>query len=203
MDMKTVCIALVVVILLWTLFVEIRKRTLFARIEHLFADQKYQEVVQQLDKPLARVVYPRYNLLFMRLNAQLGLDNTADATRTVEEMLQLRMNKEQQMALFTKAFAFYVEKGDKKRAGAMLERIEGMNEKALARASRETFEIVLNKSTAFIGQMESQLKDSSPLECMRLCQLLAAQYENRGDKRAAERYIEMARASFEEASRRA
>ncbi|WP_195419804.1 hypothetical protein [Collinsella sp. D33t1_170424_A12] len=195
MTTNTILIVLLVAAVLALLVVEARKRMLPARVERLCVERSYDKVLELLDQPLARVIYTRYEQLSMKLGAQVELGRTSDATRTIEEMLQLRMTKPQQMALFTTAFDFYLDKGDKKRAGAMLERIEGMNEKAAARVCREMFDVAFDGSTAHIVSMEGRLKDTSPIECARLCRLLALQYERRGEVRAAARYRDMERAS--------
>ena len=52
----------------------------------------------------------------MRPNCQMGLENVGEATRIIDEMMGLKMNREQQLALYSKAFAFFVENEDKSRA---------------------------------------------------------------------------------------
>ncbi len=67
----------------------------------------------------------------------------------------------------------------------MLERIEASGSEALAKGSRETYDIFLCGSSAYVDEMEGALKGAQQAEELRLCQLLAIQYENRGDKARA------------------
>lgn len=101
-----ILIVLLVAAVLALLVVEARKRMLPARVERWCAERSYDKVLELLDQPLARVIYTRYEQLSMKLGAQVELGLTSDASRTIEEMLQLRMTKPQQMALFTTAFDF-------------------------------------------------------------------------------------------------
>lgn len=192
MDVKVVGFAILGIALAGTIFMEVQKRAIFAKIEHFFSEQDYASCLQLLDKALTQMVYPRYNQLFMRLNCQLGLENAGEATRIIDEMMGLKMNREQQLALYGKAFAFFVENEDKERAKNVLDRIEAVGDEGLAKASRETFEIFVNHSDEFLDQMLAQLDQVEDGERLRLYQLIAVQYENRGDSASADKYYEKA-----------
>lgn len=192
MDVKVVGFAILGIALAGTIFMEVQKRAIFAKIEHFFSEQDYASCLQLLDKTLTQMVYPRYNQLFMRLNCQLGLENAGEVTRIIDEMMGLKMNREQQLALYGKAFAFFVENEDKERAKNVLDRIEAVGDEGLAKASRETFEIFMNHSDEFLDQMLAQLDQVANGERLRLYQLIAVQYENRGDSASADKYYEKA-----------
>ena len=192
MDVKVVGFAILGIALAGTIFMEVQKRAIFAKIEHFFSEQDYASCLQLLDKTLTQMVYPRYNQLFMRLNCQLGLENAGEVTRIIDEMMGLKMNREQQLALYGKAFAFFVENEDKERAKNVLDRIEAVGDEGLAKASRETFEIFVNHSDEFLDQMLAQLDQVEDGERLRLYQLIAVQYENRGDSASADKYYEKA-----------
>lgn len=192
MDVKVVGFAILAIAIAGTIFMEVQKRAIFAKIEHYFSEQDYASCLQLLDKTITQVAYPRYNQLFMRLNCQLGLDNAGEATRIIDEMMGLKMNREQQLALYGKAFAFFVENDDKERAENVLERIEAVGDEGLAKVSRETFEIFVNHSDEFLDQMLEQVDQVGDGERMRLYQLIAVQYENRGDVALADEYYEKA-----------
>lgn len=76
-------------------------------------------------------------------------------------MMGLKMNREQQLALYSKAFAFFVENEDKSRAEKVLESIEKMGDEGLAQVSRETFEIFLNHSDKYLDQMLARLDEAA------------------------------------------
>lgn len=192
MDMKVVGFAVLGIAIVGTIFIEVQKRAIFAKIEHYFSEQDYASCLNLLDKNLTQLIYPRYNQLFMRLNCQLGLENTGEATRIIDEMMGLKMNREQQLALYSKAFAFFVENEDKERAEKVLERIEATGEESLAQASRETFEIFANRSDKYLDQMLASLDQAGEGERLRLYQLIAVQYENRGDADLADEYYKKA-----------
>lgn len=192
MDMKVIGFAILGLAIAGTIFMEVKKRTIFAKIERYFSEQDYASCLELLDKTLTQMVYPRYNQLFMRLNCQMGLENVGEATRIIDEMMGLKMNREQQLALYSKAFAFFVENEDKSRAEKVLESIEKMGDEGLTQVSRETFEIFLNHSDKYLDQMLARLDEAGEGERLRLYQLIAVQYENRNDSASADAYYKKA-----------
>jgi len=157
--MKTIGLIIIIASGAALIFLEVKKRTTFARLEHYMGEQDLDAYLALLDKPLTKVLYPEYNLLFMRLNAYLALGDNDKTARLIEQMLPLRMSKEQDLALAIRAFSFYVEVEDKKAARDMLKRIETNGPEALAKASRETYDIFLCGSSAYVDEMERALKE--------------------------------------------
>lgn len=174
------------------IYVEVSKRTTFATLEAYAREGNFDAYLAVLDRPITRVLYPRYNRLFMRLNAMLGLGTMDEAVAIIEEMETLPMNDEQRLALAVKAFNVYVELEDADRAAGELAHIEAQGDEAVAQASRRTFEIFLKGSSAYIDEMEAQLGAAQAGEEALLCHLLAVQYENRGDTDRAEAYTRRA-----------
>lgn len=174
------------------IYVEVSKRTTFATLEAYAREGNVDAYLAVLDRPITRVLYPRYNRLFMRLNAMLGLGTMDEAVAIIEEMETLPMNDEQRLALAVKAFNVYVELEDADRAAGELACIEAQGDEPVAQASRRTFEIFLKGSSAYIDEMEAQLGEAQAGEEALLCHLLAVQYENRGDTDRAEAYTRRA-----------
>lgn len=174
------------------IYVEVSKRTTFATLEAYAREGNFDAYLAVLDRPITRVLYPRYNRLFMRLNAMLGLGTMDEAVAIIEEMETLPMNDEQRLALAVKAFNVYVELEDADRAAGELACIEAQGGEPVAQASRRTFEIFLKGSSAYIDEMEVQLGAAQAGEEALLCHLLAVQYENRGNTDRAEAYARRA-----------
>lgn len=192
MSMQTIGIAVIVLTLAIFVYVEINKHTTYSKLEAYMREGKYDEFLALLDKRLTQTLYPRYNLLFLRLNAMFAKGDTKQAVRVVEEMRGLKMNKEQRMALAVRAFSLFVEVQDEKNALKELEYIEENGDKTVAVASRRTYEVFFKGSSAYIEDLEQALKSASRGEEALICQMLAVQYENRGDKERARSYQERA-----------
>ena len=199
MDMKTVGIVVMVVALAFTIYMEVQKRTTFAKLEAYLREGDLENYLKVLDRPLTNVLYPKYNVLFMRLNALLAMDDAEKTAAVIREMGSLKMNDEQKLALAAKAFTFYVEIEDEPHAREVLEYLEANGDESMAKANRRTYDIFLKGSHAYINEMESALSDASGVEEALLCQMLAIQYDNKGDKDRSASYRERAERSLDAA----
>ena len=199
MDMKTVGIVVMVVALAFTIYMEVQKRTTFAKLEAYLREGDLENYLKVLDRPLTNVLYPKYNVLFMRLNALLAMDDAEKTAAVIREMGSLKMSDEQRIALAVKAFTFYVEIEDELHAREVLEYLEANGDESMAKANRRTYDIFLKGSHAYIDEMESALTDASGVEEALLCQMLAIQYDNKGDKGRSASYRERAERSLDAA----
>lgn len=192
MDMKTIGMVMVAVVLVFTVYMEVKKRTTIGKLETYLAKGDFESYIKLVDHPLTSILYPKYNVLFLRLNATMALSDAEQTERTIEQMAKLKMNDEQRLALAVKAFSFYVDVEDKRKAKEALKYIEKHGGKEAARVNRCTYDIFLKKSSAYISEMEHALEKATPSDEVMLCQLLAVQYENKGDHKKAAAYRERA-----------
>lgn len=190
MDMKTVGMAMVAAALVFTIYIEVKKRTTIGKLETYLAKGDFESYLKLVDRPLTSILYPKYNVLFLRLNATMALSDAEQTERTIEQMAKLKMNDEQRLALAVKAFSFYVDVEDKRKAKEALKYIEKHGGKEAAGVNRRTYDIFLKKSSAYISEMEHALEKATPSDEVMLCQLLAVQYENKGDHEKAAAYRE-------------
>lgn len=199
MDMKTVGIVVMVIALAFTIYMEVQKRTTFAKLEAYLREGDLENYLKVLDRPLTNVLYPKYNVLFMRLNALLAMDDAEKTAAVIREMGSLKMNDKQRIALAVKAFTFYVEIEDEPHAREVLEYLEANGDESMAKANRRTYDIFLKGSHAYIDEMESALSSASGVEEALLCQMLAIQYGNKGDEGRSASYRERAERSLDAA----
>lgn len=190
MDMKTVGMVMVAAVFVFTVYIEVKKRTTIGKLETYLAKGDFESYLKLVDRPLTSVLYPKYNVLFLRLNATMALSDAEQTERTIEQMAKLKMSDEQRLALAVKAFNFYVDVEDKRKAKEALKYIEKHGGKEAAGVNRRTYDIFLKKSSAYISEMEHALEKATPSDEVMLCQLLAVQYENKGDHEKAAAYRE-------------
>ncbi|MGQ5425600.1 hypothetical protein ACULPM_01000 [Thermophilibacter sp. ZX-H3] len=199
MDLRLIGIIVVALCVISLVYTEVQKRLIFSRYEKLFEKGDFEGCLRVLDGPVAKIVYPRYNQLYMRLNAQMCLADTDASRRTIDEMLELNSSDKQRLVLLLRAFNFFVEQEDYERAGELLEELrEKASPEQLAGCER-TYAIFAEKSSAYVDQMEAELKDATGAERTTLLYLLSVQYENKGDVKRANEYLEQVRDVFEAA----
>lgn len=178
MDMKTIGIVVVVVAVGFTIYMEVQKRTTFAKLEAYLREGDLNNYLKVLNRPLTSVLYPKYNVLFMRLNAALAMDDVEASERIIREMGSLKMSEEQTLALAAKAFSFYVEIGDEPHAREVLSYLEEHGDREAARADRRTYDVFLKGSYAYIDEMERALSGGG-LAWKRPCSARCSRFSTR------------------------
>ncbi len=173
-------------------FETIGKRRILSRLQRMLADGDFEGALRMLDGKLPQVLFPRYNYLFMRLNALVALDRPKEVAQLVDDVLAMRLPDRQRIAVLVKAFDYFVEKGDKKRAKGLLASIDQTDDEMARRACHMAYDIFVSRSSQYIDDFERALDGASDADRLRMMQLLAVQYENRGDHEAARRYASQA-----------
>ena len=197
MDWQLIGIILVALCVISLVYTEVQKRLVFSRYERLFERGDFEGCLRLLDGPLVRLIYPRYNLLYMRLNAQMCLQDDDESRRIIEEMLGLRASDEQRLVLLLRAFNFFVEQQDYARAKELLEELRQKAAPEQLAECERTYAIFAEKSSAYIKEMEAELREAGPADRTKLLYLLSVQYENKGDARRANEYLERVQDVFE------
>ena len=197
MDWQLIGIILVALCVISLVYTEVQKRLVFSRYERLFERGDFEGCLRLLDGPLVRLIYPRYNLLYMRLNAQMCLQDDDESRRIIEEMLGLRASDEQRLVLLLRAFNFFVEQQDYARAKELLEELRQKAAPEQLAECERTYAIFAEKSSAYIKEMEAELREAGSADRTKLLYLLSVQYENKGDARRANEYLERVQDVFE------
>ena len=197
MDWQLIGIILVALCVISLVYTEVQKRLVFSRYERLFERGDFEGCLRLLDGPLVRLIYPRYNLLYMRLNAQMCLQDDDESRRIIDEMLGLRASDEQRLVLLLRAFNFFVEQQDYARAKELLEELRQKAAPEQLAECERTYAIFAEKSSAYIKEMEAELREAGSADRTKLLYLLSVQYENKGDARRANEYLERVQDVFE------
>ena len=200
MDWQLIGIILVALCVISLVYTEVQKRLVFSRYEKLFERGDFEGCLRLLDGPLVRLIYPRYNLLYMRLNAQMCLQDDEESRRIIDEMLGLSTNDEQRLVLLLRAFNFFVEQQDYVRAGELLKELRQKAAPEQLAECERTYAIFAEKSSAYIKQMEKELDKAKTADKAKLLYLLSAQYENRGDAKRANECLDRIQALIEAAA---
>ena len=197
-----VTIVMFVVLAIITLFISINKRTLFAKLEGLIEQGKFDEFFKRIDSPMTRLVYPDYNRTYFKLNAYMMKGDYKAANSVLDDLLSRKTSSEQRADLVVKAFNIYISLNKTKKAKAMLDEIDQLEDAKYSSAKedcRMMYDIAILKKSNYIDQMERALDKMSGPARGRLEYLLALQYQNRGDMAKRNEYLNRSSRAMREA----
>lgn len=190
MDTKTLGIIVIVLCICLFISVEFKKRGTFKVLLQLLNKGEYGEYLTLLNSPFVKLVYPKYNRYYMKLNAYMFMEDHEEIMRLLDEMLQMKTSHKQRVDLVTKAFNYYIECDDKQQATQLMEEIETYQDENLKQECRKVYDIFILKKYQYIDEMEEKLKQASGMEKGFLEYLLSLQYENKGDMKKSKQYLE-------------
>ena len=133
-------IVLLILAVLMIVGPQIVQRMISPQIQSLYSQHKNKELLDYLDKPVVRIAYPKWNVIFMKLNAYLADGDDANASRMLDELLAAHSSNEQRKELVVKAFDFYIGRGRYDDARALLPEINQIVDEPRARRCQETYE---------------------------------------------------------------
>lgn len=190
MSVQTMGIALIILCVVFFLFFEYEKRSTFKKLHNLLARREFGEYMTMLDSFLVKYLYPKYNRLYMKLNGYLFMEDHEETQHLFDVMLNMRVSKKQRKDLVLKAFNYYVEQEDKQNAERLLEEIKTWEDGLKKEEACRIYDIFILKKFCYIDEMESKLEQLKGFERSALEYLLALQYENKGDHKKSESYLE-------------
>lgn len=191
MDNTTlIIIVFVVTAFLCLILSKVLKNKVLKRLLSDLKEAKFDDYYNTIDSMICKFYYPAFNREYMRMNGLVMQGEKARVEEQFDLMLQMRMNKKQEIDIVMKAFYYYLEDGNKKRAKQLLERVRKFGEDYF-NESQIMYEVYLENSTKYIDEMEEALKDPECKDANRgmFLYMLGLQYGNDGQKKKMKEYL--------------
>lgn len=189
MSMQILGIIILLLCIFLLLYSELKKRKTVSLLEHYLQSGEFGDYLTLLDSTFVTLVFPKFNRLYMRLNAYLFMDDEKNALKLLDIMLKMKVSKKQRVDLIVKAFNIYIEQNQYDKAEKLLDEIKTFD-KDIHLECKKTFDIFALKKYHYIKEMEDKLSEVSGVNLGFLEYLLSIQYENKGDHKKSEYYLE-------------
>lgn len=187
--MNPLYLAPIIGILVLIVIDQVARRLAYRKMNALYREHRYEDLLRFLTSWYPRWFFPAYNRQYAIFNTYAQMGNIKEADEQLTILFGLKQNDQQRCDLLLRAFQFYLKNGKNSKAANTLEKITA--EASLAPAIEELkqlYEIMAQRSSAYIETMEQQLDGADLPTKHRLYYLLQLQYRNKGDKTNAERY---------------
>ncbi|MCI5774715.1 MAG: hypothetical protein MR210_09150 [Erysipelotrichaceae bacterium] len=155
--------------------------------------QKYEELEKELNKFSTKILIPRYNVEYLRLNSYLLQKKDAQVEQQFALLMQFRKNKPQQADLLMKIYNFYMEKENKEECKKYLAEIEKLDNKAMYDEAKMMYDIFLDKKANHIDQLLAEAQKAPENIRAPFYYMIAKQYENMDDQETADKYYQLAK----------
>ncbi|MEG0273503.1 hypothetical protein [Amedibacillus sp. YH-ame10] len=192
MDSSTIIIIIVVVVstVVCALTSKIIKNKMMKRLLEDLKKADFEDYFKMIDSTVCKFYFPAFNREYMRMNGLVMQGEKEKVEEQFDLMLNMRMNKQQEIDIVMKCFYYYLEDENKRKAKTLLERIRKFGEDYF-KESQVMYDVCLEKSVAYIDEMEEALKDpecTGPNRGMFLY-MLGLQYGNGDQKKKMKEYL--------------
>ncbi|MFR9117359.1 MAG: hypothetical protein ACLVJX_00175 [Merdibacter sp.] len=190
MDQTTIRIIVVAVILsiVFSITLKVLKERRMQRLVACIRQKDTERFLNLAQSRFTRFLFPPYNIEYLKLNAYLMEEDTEKIDAQFDKMLQFHLSKEQDQDLTMKAFNYYLGAENRKKTRELLTRIKGFEEKELTKEAQKLYDILIEKSSSYIADMEKQLADADEENKVFLEFLLYMQYKNANNTKKADIY---------------
>lgn len=146
------------VVLVISLFgTQFYKNRILNKLLKSMKEQDFDTYFKTLDTLLCKYLFPPFNREYMRLNAFFMLGDMTKIKDQFDLIFRMRINKKQEADVAMKAFYFYVDENEKRKAKEMMGRIEKCSGKEVADQCAITYDIFLDRKADYIDQMEAEV----------------------------------------------
>ena len=142
MSMQILGIIILLLCIFLLLYSELKKRKTVSLLEHYLQSGEFGDYLTLLDSTFVTLVFPKFNRLYMRLNAYLFMDDEKNALKLLDIMLEMKVSKKQRVDLIVKAFNIYIEQNQYDKAEKLLDEIKTFD-KDIHLECKKTFDILL------------------------------------------------------------
>ena len=160
---------------------------IFRSLSEYLQKGEFDKFDELINKPLTGMLYDRYNVQFMKLNAAFMKGDKDQIEETLKGFNDLQMNLKQQKALYEKAFYYYVSTENQEMATKCYEKLKEIDpdENEMIETFYDTYVLKGNK---YLDKTLEKVEKANDLQKQGVYTLLADMYKNAGDKENEKKY---------------
>ncbi|MDD3049433.1 MAG: hypothetical protein PHQ89_05665 [Bacilli bacterium] len=159
---------------------------------------KFDDFFVTVDSFLTKLLIPRYNLEYLKLNAYILQGKEKEIEGQFDGLLNARKNKAQKEDITMKAFNYYVGVENKEKCTELIEEIKTFTNERMVQEATIMYDIFVLKLGNHIDEILEMMEGKSNAEKGINEYLLSVQYENIGDKENAKKYEKLSKKHLEQ-----
>ena len=199
MDIKVIMIIVAIIVsiimVVGTQFIKVKKQN---QMIMDLQSGNFDAFFKTVNSFLSKLVFPRYNLEYLKLNAYILQGREEDIEAQFADLLAARKNKAQKEDITMKAFNYYVGIENKEKCDELIEEIKTFTNERMVQEATIMYDVFVLKLGNHIEEIESMMEGMSDAQKGINEYLLSVQYENIGDKENAKKYEKLSKKHLNE-----
>ncbi|MEE0831043.1 MAG: hypothetical protein UIM26_06215 [Longicatena sp.] len=170
------------------------RRLTMHRILNGMSQQKYDQVFKTLDSFVCKSFFTAIDRERLRLDTYVLMANADKIREQFNLMLNMRISKKEKADIYVKAFYFFLDERDYRRAKEMVGKMKGYVDETTHSQCKLICDIVADRSTAYINILEESLKGrEAGYDRGMFHYLLGLSYGNLGNKKEQIEHLRIAK----------
>ncbi|MDX8417317.1 hypothetical protein [Absicoccus intestinalis] len=164
------------------------------KIWRLIQTEQYQRLEKELDKTSTRMLIKAYNRENLKLNCYLMQRNKDKINGQYHKMRDIHKKPLDDQEFLTKMFNYYLQDNNKNECKNIISAMEKhLTNKTIINESKMLFNIIFNKSSAYIDLFIDQMKNMKDEQKGIACYYLSIQYKNKGEVENQQKYEKLSK----------
>lgn len=170
------------------------RRLIMHRILTAMSQQNFDKVFAILDSFGCKSMFTALDRERLRLDNFVLMANADKIREQFNMLLNMRISKKEKADIYVKAFYFFLDERDYRRAKEMVGKMKGYVDDMTHTQCKLICDIVADRSTAYISVLEDSIKDQEPgYDRGMFHYLLGLSYGNQGNKKEQIEHLRIAK----------
>lgn len=200
--MNNILLAVIVLLILTVALIGVQillKRNILKNAMTALGKGEFETYFIIIDKTLTKMLIPAFNREYMRLNGYMMKQDQEKIDETVDVLITMRMNKNQQREVLLKTFNYYVGIGNATYSKKILEHLKALNDENMSKQCQRNYDIFIEEKTSYIDEMLKEVNvTENPTTKGYLYYMLGMQYFYLKDYEQAREQFKQAQVQVQE-----
>lgn len=159
------------------------------KLMNLLLNDKIVEFDELLSKKSAKFFVPYYNSLVLKMNKAVKIGDVDLMNETMNEFSNIKLKDSQCLFVYSKAFSYYLSMGDNKRLNICFKKINDCKDCPTKQYIKMVYNTIVEKKWDYLQLALAMLEKVSGEDKENLKVLIGQMFQNKGDKKEAEKYL--------------
>lgn len=188
---------ILVIITLFFVITVIMKKRVYVKLYYYLNTEDYDNFFEIVDSRVARTMIPIYIREYYKLTALIKINDVQKVTKQFNYLMKLNLRGNQLNSVLICGFNYYCYQEDDKKCKKILNEMKLLFDQRQYFKYERHFNIVMNKATKYIADIEKELDEHRGRKKAYLEYLLAKSYQSKNDQIKYNKYLRLSMEDYQ------
>lgn len=180
-------------VIIGLVLIAVMKRVYMKRVMKAVEDGDFARAERIIDSFGCKYAYPPFSRESIRLNAYLTMGDKEKVNKQMDMMMKMRLNRQQKASIAMRAFYYFVELGNVRKADEMIKIVKENGSETIAKELNMISSVLLHREAKYIREFK-ELYDKADADYQKgvFAYMLGLQYSYKKDDKNMKVYLQEA-----------